>query len=294
MTSGRRQGNLAAIGFMLLSGACFSVMHATVRKLGADLHPFEVAFFRSFFGFLFLLPLLFQVGFSHLKANNPGLLTVRAVVNLAAMLMFFTALTMAPLADVAALAFTAPIFATLLAIPFLGEKVGWRRALAIAAGFTGAMVVVRPGFGTLDLGHALVIGSAFIWASVMLLIKHISKTESSLTITLYMGLLMTPISLPFALPFWIWPDGVQWAWLAFIGASGGLAQWSLAEALKRGETASIMPLDFMKLVWAALIGFVAFSEIPGLDTAVGGVLIFGAATFIAIREAQIKRKAMTS
>ena len=289
MSDAGRQSNLAAMGFMLMSGACFSVMHATVRNLGTDIHPFEIAFFRNFFGFLVLLPLLFQVGLAPLRAKNPGLLTVRAVVNLIAMLMFFTALTLAPLADVAALGFSAPIFATLLAIPILGEKVGWRRTMAIAVGFLGAMIVVRPGFATLELGHALVLGSAFIWACVMLLIKHISKTDSSLTITLYMGMLMTPLSLPFAIPYWTWPNGEQLVWLVVIGVTGGLAQWGLAEALKRGETASIMPLDFMKLVWAAVIGFVAFSEIPGVFTALGGLVIFGAATFIAIREAQLKK-----
>ena len=289
MSDAGRQSNLAAMGFMLISGAGFSVMHASVRELGTEIHPFEIAFFRNFFGFLALVPLLFQVGIAPLKAKNPGLLTVRAVINLVAMLMFFTALTLAPLADVAALAFTAPIFATLLAIPILGEKVGWRRALAIGAGFMGAMVVVKPGFGTLEVGHALVIGSAFIWACVMMLIKHISKTDSSLTITLYMGLLMTPISLPFAIPYWVWPSGEQWIWLAVIGVTGGMAQWTLAEALKRGETAAIMPLDFMKLVWAAMIGFVLFNEIPGVFTALGGLVIFAAATFIAIREAQLKQ-----
>lgn len=288
-----RRDNLAGMGFMFLSGLCFVGMHATITHIGTlaegAIHPFEIAFFRNLFGFLTLTPLLLRAGLGPLKAKRPGLLALRAVINLFAMLAFFTALTLVPLADVASLGFTAPIFATALAVPLMGERVGWRRAAAIGAGFAGAMIVLRPGFATVELGHALVLFSALLWAGAMMVIKQAAKTDSSLTITLYMGLMMTPLSLPFAISVWTWPTAETWAWLVGVGAMGGGAQWALSEALRRGETSVVMPMDFFKLIWAAVLGYFLFAQIPGPWTAVGGGLIFAAATYIALRESDLKK-----
>jgi drug/metabolite transporter (DMT)-like permease len=284
-----RRSNLIGMGWMFLAGLCFSGMHASIRYVGQDLHPFEIAFFRNLFGLLALSPLFLRYGFAPLKATRPGLLSIRAVLNLGAMLAFFSALTLAPLADVAALGFTAPIFATALAIPVLGETVGWRRTAAIAVGFLGAMIIIRPGFSEIDLGHGLVLVSSLLWAVAMLVIKQISKTDSSLTITLYMGIMLTPLSLPFALAVWIWPQPHHWVWLVGIGILGGLAQLGLTEALRRGETAVVMPMDFFKLLWAALLGFFIFGQQPGLYTVLGGLVIFGAATYIALRETRLSK-----
>lgn len=271
---------------MFLASLAFAGMHAAIRHVGETIHPFEIAFFRNLFGFLVLTPLLLRYGWEPLKAKRPGLLSLRAVVNLFAMLAYFSALTLAPLADVAALGFSAPIYATLLAIPLMGEKVGWRRATAIAVGFLGALVVANPGFGTFGLGHGLVLISALLWACALLIIKQISKSDNSLTITLYMGIMLTPISLPFAIPVWTWPTSQEWAWLVAVGAMGGIAQWTLTESLKRGETAVMMPLDFFRLIWAALFGYLFFDQIPSKTTWIGGAIIFTAATYIAVRESK--------
>ncbi len=287
--SERRSGNLRGMGWMFLSGLCFAAMHASIRHAGETIHPFEIAFFRNLFGFLALTPLFLRYGLTPLKAKRPGLLGLRAVINLFAMLAYFTALTLTPLADVAALGFTAPIFATGLAALILKEVVGWRRGAAIAVGFLGAMIVIRPGFSAVELGHALVLGSALLWACAMLVIKRAAQYDSSLTITLYMGLMMTPLSLPFALTVWTWPQGGEWLWLIAIGALGGAAQWALTEALRQGETAVVMPVDFFKLIWAAVLGFVFFQQQPGLFTFLGGAVIFAAATYIALRESRLRQ-----
>lgn len=277
------------MGWMFIASLAFAGMHAAIRHVGETVHPFEITFFRNLFGFLVLTPALLHYGWEPLKARRPGLLSLRAIINLFAMLAYFSALTLAPLADVSALGFSAPIYATLLSIPLLGEKVGWRRASAIAIGFSGAVIVVNPLFGTFGLGHALVLGSAALWACALLIIKQIAKSDSSLTITLYMGIMLTPLSLPFAIPVWSWPSGAEWGWLAAVGAMGGIAQWALAEALKLGEIAVVMPVDFCRLLWAALFGYVFFEQIPSEATWVGGAVIFSAATYIAVRESKLTR-----
>lgn len=285
-----RTDNLKGMGWMLVSAIAFASMHAAIKQVSLEVHPFEIAFFRNFFGLLALLPILLRVGLEPLRTTRPGLLGLRAGVNLAAMLLYFTALSVAPLADVAALGFLAPIFVTLMGVLFLSEVVGMRRWAAILVGFVGAMTIIRPGFGSLEVGHLLVVASTVIWAGAIMIIKLLSRTESSMTITLYMGLMMAPLSLVPALFVWEWPSGEMLLWLAGVGALGALAQWALAESLRLGETAVVMPVDFFKLIWAAVLGYLLFAEAPDLVTWIGGGTIFAAGTYVAIRESRLGKR----
>ena len=150
-------GNPRGIVLMLLGTVCYSLLHALIRYMSAELHPFELAFFRNLFGLLVLLPWFIRYGLALLKTNRLGLHSLRASLNVVAVLSYFYALSIVPLADATALSFTAPIFATLLAIVFLGEVVRTRRWTAILFGFAGTLVVLRPGFETVNLGQMLVV-----------------------------------------------------------------------------------------------------------------------------------------
>lgn len=283
-------GNLRGIALMAASTVAFVGMHATVRHVSAELHPFEIAFFRQFFGFLALAPWFIRYGLGPLKTRQLPLHTLRAGVNLVAMLMFFYALSITPLAQVSALAFTAPIFATIMAMLFLGESVRLRRWLAILFGFGGTFVVIRPGFAELDIGSLLTVGSALVWAGALILIKILSRTDSSVTITAYMVLLMMPMSLAAAAFYWQWPTLEQLGWLVLAGIGGTLGQMMVAEALKQGDTNVVMPFDFLKLLWAAALGFLWFGEVPDAFTWLGGAMIFGSTTYIALREHQLREQ----
>lgn len=270
--------------FMLLSTIGFSAMHALVRHLSSELHPFEIAFCRNLFGLFVVLPWFIRFGWEPLRTKRPGLHILRACINIFAMLMFFMALSLTELAKIQALSFTAPLFATLLAIFFLKEKVRLRRWIALLIGFTGAMLIIRPGFATVDIGSLLVLGSAAIWACALIVIKILSRTDSAVTITTYMALLMTPLSLIPALFYWQWPDAGQWFLLVMIGISGTLAQMSMAQAFRVADATAVMPIDFMKLVWGTMLGYLIFSEIPDIWTLLGGTIIFAGAGYIAYRE----------
>jgi len=267
-----------------LSGIFMSAMHASIRHVSADLHPFEIAFFRLLFGLLPLIPWFLKLGWAPLKTNRIGLLTLRGALNVLCMLAFFTSLSITPLAEVTALVFTAPIFATILAVLFFGERAGLRRWAAIGVGFLGAMVVVRPGFQEIGQGQMLALFAAIVWGVCMVIIKSLGRTETSLTITVYMSLVMAPMSLLPALWVWQWPTGEQFAWLAVIGILGGIGQMAMAEALKVGQTHVVMPVDFTRLIWISVIAYLAFAEVPGLYTWIGGAMIFAATAFIAWRE----------
>lgn len=272
---------------MLFATLCAAGMAGIVRHLSGELHPFEIAFFRIFFGLVVLLPWFIAKGLAPLKTTRFGLHLLRASTNVVSMLMFFTAVGIAPLAQVQALTFTAPLFATVLAIFILREKVRLRRWSAIIVGFTGMLIIIRPGVTDVGTGALLALGSAAIWGFTLIVIKLLARTDSSLTITSYMTVLMTPLALIPAVYVWRWPNAEQFLWLLGTGIAGTLAQLAMAQALRIAETTAVMPVDFLKLVWGGWIGYVFFGELVDGWTWLGGIVIFSGASYVAYRERQL-------
>ena len=273
---------------MCLSTVAFSIMHGLVRFVSEVLPPFQIAFFRNIFGLAFLLPLLMRSRFAVLRTRQIGLHALRGVINMAAMLMFFTALSISPIAKVTALGFTAPIFMAILAVIVLGERFRIYRWSAIFLGFVGMLIILRPGLVVIDTGALLVIGSAVLWAVAMLIIKIQSRTESSLTIVAYMGIFLGVFSIAPAL--WVWqPFELQTLGLmALIGLFGSIAQMAISESLKETDPTALMPFDFLKLNWTAMIGAWFFAEIPDMFTWIGATVIFSSGLFIAFRERSVR------
>jgi drug/metabolite transporter (DMT)-like permease len=284
-----RKSVVAGCVTMLLSTAFFASMHACVRYLSADIHPFEIAFFRNLFGVVFLLPFIVRNGGALLRTQHLNWHMVRALINVFAMLIFFYALSITPLATVQALSFTAPLFTTVLAVLLLGEKVRFRRWAAVITGFCGVMVILRPGAQPIELGALLVLLSASIWALTMIIIKRLSNTDSPLTITAYVTVFLTVLSFIPALWFWTWPVGTQWLWLALAAGAGTLGQLCVAKAFAYADTTVVLPFDFAKIFWGALLGFLFFGEYVSAYTWLGAVIIFGGATYVAYRERQIEK-----
>ena len=272
------------VGLMFVATFFFSAMHGSIRYVSAAIHPFEIALFRNVFALVVVLPWFYRYGIATLRTQHFGLHALRAMFNIVAMLSFFYALSITPLSEVTALGFTAPIFATVLAALILGEVVRARRWTAIAIGFLGTMIVLRPGFASIGLGQMLALSSAMIWSCALLVIKTLGRTDSSATIIAYMGLLMVPLSLVPALFVWQWPDLASWGWLIAIGLLGGIAQYCMTEALRQADTAVVMPVDFFKLIWVALIAYLVFGERADLYTWIGGAVIFSSTLYIAYRE----------
>ena len=285
----RLSGNLRGVLLMFVATICFSVMHALIRYMSAELHPFELAFFRNLFGLLVVIPWFMRYGLKPLKTKRLGLHALRAGINAIAMLMFFYAVSITPLADVAALSFTAPIFATVLAILILGEVVGFRRWCAILFGFCGTLVLLRPGLEVMSDGQLLVVASASFWACALIVIKILGRTESSVTIITYLILLMAPLSAIPAAMVWSTPSFQQLGVMAAMGILGTFGQLLMTQALKEGDTNAVMPLDFLKMIWAVLLGFFVFGEVPGIFTWVGGAMIFASITYIAYREHKVRK-----
>jgi drug/metabolite transporter (DMT)-like permease len=275
---------------MLLSTLGFSTMHVLIRYLSGALDPIQIAFFRNFFGLVVFLPWFLRYGLAPLRTNQLKLHALRAVLNVCAMFAFFSALGMTPVAQVTALGFSAPIFAAVLSVVILGEVFRLRRWAATLCGFLGTLVTLRPGFAEIDLGSLLTLFSALLWGCTLIVIKVLTRTDSAITITSYMNILLTLLSLGPALLVWRMPEGAQWLWLLAIGVLGTLSQVAITQSLKEADTGAVMPFDFFKLVWVAVMGYLFFGETPGLFVWLGGALIFASATYIAIRESRLARE----
>ena len=278
---------------MVVATVSFTAMNSVTRIVASypenPLHPLEVAFFRSLFGLLALMPMLIRAGAGSLKTRRLGMHAVRAMIQAVGMLCFFVAVTLIPLAEITALSFSAPLFATLLAVMLLGERIRRRRVSALGIGFLGVMVVLRPDIEVVSLGAGLALFSALTWAVAMIMIKSMSRTDSALTLTAYAGLFMTPITLVPALLVWDNPTLVQVGWLLCLGVFGSIGHLAFAQAFKVADMSAVLPLDFLRLVWASALGYLLFAEVPTSWSWAGGAMIFSAASYIAFREAQLGR-----
>lgn len=277
--------------FMLGSGAAFAAMMALVRLVSAQVHPFEAAFFRNFLGLVFLAPWLLTTGTGVLRTGRFRIHLLRASLGLGAMLLLFTALSRLPLAEATALTFTAPLFATVGAAVVLGERVRRRRWIATCVGFLGALIVLRPGGTVVNPNAFFALGAAVFIAAAMLSIKSLSKTEHPNAIVLMMGLLMTPASLVPAAFVWTWPTLETWGWLLLMGLAATIGQVCLTHAFAAADVSAVLPVDFVRLVFVSILGYLMFGEAPDLWTWTGAAVIIAATVYIAHREARVARVA---
>jgi drug/metabolite transporter (DMT)-like permease len=275
---------------MLLGTQMFAAMHAAIRYTTQQLPAVEAAFFRNLFGLLVIAPLLVRYGPGLFHTKRFGLHLLRATINVFSMLTFFLGLSLTPIARATALSFTAPLFAALLGALLLGEAFRWRRWTAIACGFVGALVILRPGLELIDAGAWLILASSLLWSLAMVDIKVLGRTESSLTITAYVTVLLIPMTLFPAVLVWQTPSAALWGWLLFIGVVGTLGQIAVTEALKCADITVLMPFDFLKIVWATLIGIAVFAEVPDKLTWLGAAIVFSSSFYIAWREAKLRRQ----
>jgi len=278
---------LMAISFMIISGLFFVLMHSAVKYLSKEVHIFEIAFFRCALVIFVLAPIIFQQGRSIFKTKQPKMQLLRITINSVAMLCFFYGISTTPLAQLTTLGFTVPIFATILAVTFMKEKIRLRRTAALIIGFIGTIIVMRPDI-SIELGALLIIFSSFLWSICLIFIKKLTQTDSAVTISLYFGIGMIPATFALAFPVMEIIDLRQFIILLFIAITGTLAQTIMNYALKKGELALLLPFDFLRLIWSVLIGYALFAEEPTFTLWIGGFLIISSTSYIAWREAKLK------
>ncbi len=279
-----------AVCMMVFSALMFQSMNAVIRHVSdLGLHPFEIAFFRNVFGIAVLVPVIARAGIAVMYTSRFDLHLLRGVINVVSMLCFFYSVSVAQLASVASLGFTLPLFVTLYAALMLGERLHARRLAAMAIGVAGAVMIIRPGAEDMNLGNLIVLAGTAVWGLALMVIKVQSRTESPLNITLWSSIMLALLSAVPAALVWKTPDAAQLAWMALTGLLGTAGTMAVANALKLADTTAVMPFDFTKLLWAALIGYLAFGQVPDVWVWIGGAVIFSSTVYLTYREARLAR-----
>lgn len=289
-----------AASLMLASTIGFGLMAVCIRLASRTEPVVEVAFFRNLFGLLALLPVLLLPAIRHggaaarlratLRTRQLPRYVVRCMIGVVSMWMGFWAIANLPLAQAVSLAYSSPIFVTVAAVLMLGERVRVRRWLAVAAGFVGVLVIVRPWSHAFTAGSLVAVGAALITAIVAIQIKQLSRNDGSDTIVLWTYLFWVPLSLVPALLAWHAPHGIAWLWLGLAGALGTVGQLLWTRALKLGEVSALTPISFVQLVIVTIAGWLWFDERIDRWTLLGAGIIFAATAYIARREALLSRR----
>jgi drug/metabolite transporter (DMT)-like permease len=278
---------------MVLSCLAFAGLWVMIRIASQELHPFALVVWRNFLGLLWLLPMLLLTPGLLKTARLPGHLR-RATSGVIATFATFYAVANAPLANVLAINYTAPLFATIGAILFLGERVRWVRGLALAIGFLGMLMVLRPGATDMTPGLWAAIVSALATAFSLIAIKALTGTDDARAVAAWSFILTTPVSFLLALPFWEWPSERLWPILVAMGACAAAGQLALSKAFALADASAIMPYDFVRFGLITLAGILLFGERYDLFTIIGGGVILSASITLALRERALSRARRTS
>ena len=292
-TPARRPANaVAGVMWMLLSCALLSGVAAMGRYAALEgVHPFQVVFLRLLFAVVALSPVLAWRGPSMLKTDHLPFYCVRIVLGLIGMTTWFMALKLLTVGEVTAIGFLTPLFSTMGAALFLGEIVGWRRWTSTVVGFCGALIMLRPGFTEVGLGTWLALTAACGMAAASLMIKRLSDRDDPDKVVLISVCMQTPIALVPALFVWTAPTPQLWALFAAMGLVGMLGHICLTRAFSYADASLVMSIDFAKLPFAVLFGFVLFAELIDFWTWAGAGVIFAASAYNARREHKLRRAA---
>ncbi len=279
------------ISWMVFASLFYACTYATARYLSSDFDTFQIVFFRSALGVLFMLPWLIGAGISVLRTSRVGLYAARTGMNYAGMAMLMWALAHLELQKVTGLMFTSPLFTVLFVATILGEKVDIRRWSALVIGFLGAMIILRPGIIEVEMTTLAVLATSALYALVNTSTKSLSSTEDSNKIVFYVFLLMMVVGIGPALYTWKPVALHHVPWIVGLGVFSSLATQGVTRALAVGEASVVMPFNFLKLPFAACLGLLLFTEIPDLWTGIGAAVIFASTYYIARREAAMRAAA---
>lgn len=215
----------------------------------------------------------------------------RGIAHGVGVMLWFYAMARIPISEVTAIGYTTPIFTAVGAIIIFREKVRHRRFIAIAVGFVGALIILRPGFQEISAGSAAQFFAAILFAISYLFVKSLTKTQSSTDILVMLTIFCTLTLMPGALLNWRTPTVEELTWLAFVAVLATVGHYCLTRALACAPITVTQPLSFLQLVWAIVFGFLIFDEVPDLWVCAGAVIIVGAITYLAHRESLAKTTA---
>ena len=287
--------NLRGILWVAVSGVLFALLNVFTLIPAEHLNSYVMAFLRYLFGALFLLPIILRLGvYRSFHSRRVPLHVFRGALHTAGMMLWFIGLPLTTLAEITALGFTGPIFVTIGAALFLGEDVRLRRWIAVAVGFAGAMIIIRPGFGEIGIGALCVLASTPIFSASNLMSKALARTDSANTIVIWQNAVIVVCAAPFALAFWQTPYWTDLLWFMAAGLCGTLGHICQQRGYQLADITLLQPIGFLSLIWNTLLGFFLFTQQPDIWTFVGAAVIFSSAMYISHREAVRRAQARSA
>lgn len=274
---------------MTAAAMAFTVMTTLIRETAKSVHPFEIAFFRALVNFVLMIPFALRAGATGLKTNNHKAFALRGVCGLVFLMSYFSGAALIPVAESQALSFTSPLWGSLLAVLFLSERVTRTRAFALTAGFVGVLIILRPGVVQVSAGALLVLTGALAAAASNTIVKFTTRTDHPDAVVFYQMVYVTPLIFVPALWEWIWPTLEQLLLMFGVGFFATLNQRFLSRAYAAADATAVLPFEFTRLPFAAVIGYLAFRELPDIWAYIGGAAIFGASLYMVQREARAAR-----
>ncbi len=278
---------------MFVTGLLFVAVTALVKYNGTRIPAAESAFLRYSMGLVFLLPMINAMRQSQLTIRQHKLFWLRGIAHTGGVSLWFYAMARIPIADVTAMNYLTPIYVTLGAALFLGEKLALRRILAVVAALVGALIILRPGFREVGMGHLAMLFAAVFFATSYLVAKLMSDETNPAIVVTMLSITVTIGLAPLALANWVTPTGSELVVLFAVAALATAGHYTMSMAFAAAPVTVTQPVSFLQLVWAVLLGAVVFGE--GVDpwVVIGGLVIIGSIAFITMREAVMKRKIRT-
>ena len=273
---------------MLLGALSYTLTGMLLRILAGQYPMFEIVFLRCVIAVFMMAPLIMRIGIGSLKTKQPVMHLIRTMIGYGGILCWFYGVSQIPLTDYYALQFTMPLFTIAGAVPLLGERSSLKTWAAVAFGFFGALVILRPGLIDVSLGALGALTAALCFASINIMIKIMARKDDPAVIVVYANFLMIPMALIPAMFDWVTPAWEDIPALVGNGILGILAQYSLTRAVALADARVVQPFDFARVPFAALIGWFVFNEVSDFWTWVGAVMIFAAAYYVLAHESQRK------
>ncbi|WP_259912699.1 DMT family transporter [Jannaschia sp. M317] len=280
---------LQAILWMIATGLCFIAVTAVVKHGAQDLPAAVSAFLRYLLGLVFLIPVARTLLAAPMSARDLGLFGLRGLVHALSVILWFFAMTQIPLAEVTAMNYLNPVYVTLGAALFLGEKLALRRILAVVAALVGVLVILRPGFREVETGHLAMLFTAMGFGASYLLAKPLAGRHSASMVVGMLSVMVTIGLAPFAIAVWVTPSLAELGWLFLVALFATAGHYAMTRAFAAAPVSVTQPVTFLQMVWAVLLGWALFDEPPDAFVILGAAIIISAVSFIAWREARLRR-----
>lgn len=284
------QRPLTGIFWMLVTGVCFIMVTALVKTMGPRLPPGEAAFIRYAMGLAFLIPSLGALRAAHLTRRQWTLFSLRGFFHAGGVMLWFYAMVRIPIAEVTAMGYLAPIYVTIGAAIFLGERLAARRIVAVVLGLLGAAIILRPGFREISDGHMGMLLAAVVFAGSYLVAKVMADEVKPGIVVGMLSVFVTIGLAPFAAADWITPNPRELMFLAGVAVFATAGHYTMTLAFAAAPVTVTQPVTFLQLVWATALGAIWFAEPVDIWVVMGGIVILGSVTFITWREAMLKRQ----